>query len=849
MPLTQYKEKRKRSGTPEPFGAGRKPGAKELIFVIQKHASSHLHYDFRLEMGGVLKSWAIPKGPSTDPAVKRLAMMVEDHPYDYKDFEGTIPEGNYGAGTVIVWDYGTYEPLMPVKGKAGMEKELLKELKAGSLKFTLHGQKLKGEYALVHTHTQGRGDNAWLLIKHKDQYARALSPAPEAEAPAPPELSKAPRAAFPKTVSPMLATLVDKPFDAPGWTYEIKWDGYRAIAFSNKGKAELASRNRKSYNDRFYPILSAVREWGRNAVLDGEIVVLKGKGISNFNALQNWRSEADGALVYYVFDLLWLDGHDLTGWPLAARRALLKDILPTDGGAIRESENFDTTATTFLATADKLGLEGIIAKRSDSLYLQGDRSRDWLKIKVNKRHEVVIGGYTLNEDSPKSFSSLLVGVFEQGKLRYTGKVGTGFSVALQKELLAKFKPFITARPPFVREPNINKPSRFRPDPPHARAVWLKPKLVCEVHYTEITEDGLMRHPSFDGMREDKEAKDVGPEKAVSVEAVAREAAKPATRKQLHLKPGNPDDRKTLLNPSEETQVKKVNGHELTFSHLGKVFWPKEGYTKRDLLNYYYQAAPYILPYLKNRPQSLNRYPNGITGKSFYQKDITNSAPEWVRQFPYRTGEGEDHHFLVVEEEASLLWMANMGVIEMNPWNSTVQKPDNPDWCIIDLDPSDRNSFEQVIQTAQATKGVLDDLKITGYCKTSGSTGMHIYIPLAARYTYDQSQLLAKWIAARVHEALPDFTSLERMTNKRKGRLYIDYLQNRPQATLAAPYAVRPKPGATVSMPLHWEEVRKGLKMSDFTMRNAVERIKSEGDLFKPVLGKGIDLNKVLKNVS
>lgn len=873
MSLTRYKEKRKSSGTPEPFGARRKagkPGAKELIFVIQKHAASHLHYDFRLEMDGVLKSWAIPKGPSTDPAVKRLAMMVEDHPYDYKDFEGTIPEGNYGAGTVIVWDYGTYEPLVPVKGKAGMERELLKELKAGSLKFTLHGQKLKGEYALVHTHTQGRGDNAWLLIKHRDEYAKstditgkdksvksgktlekvgeaagragkALSPAPEAEVPAPPDLRKAPRAPFPKAVSPMLATLVDKPFDAPGWTYEIKWDGYRAIAFSNKGKAELVSRNRKSYNDRFYPVLSAVGEWGRNAVLDGEIVVLNKKGISNFNALQNWRSEADGPLVYYVFDLLWLDGHDLTGWPLVARRALLKEILPADGGAIRESENFDTSATTFLATAGKLGLEGIIAKKADSLYLQGDRSRDWLKMKVDKRHEVVIGGYTLNEDSPKSFSSLLVGVFEKGKLRYTGKVGTGFSVALQKELLAKFKPFITAKPAFAQEPDVNKPSRFRPDPPHARAVWLKPKLVCEVHYTEITEDGLMRHPSFEGMREDKDAKDVGPEKAVPAEAVAG--------KPLHLKPGNPDDRRTLLNPSEETQVKKVNGHELTFSHLGKVFWPKEGYTKRDLLNYYYQVASYILPYLKDRPQSLNRYPNGITGKSFYQKDVTNSAPDWVRQVPYRTGEGEDHHFLVVEEEASLLWMANMGVIEMNPWNSTVQKPDNPDWCIIDLDPSDKNSFEQVIETAQATKRVLDDLKITGYCKTSGSTGMHVYIPLAARYTYDQSQLLAKWIAARVHEALPDFTSLERMTNKRKGMLYVDYLQNRPQATLAAPYAIRPKPGATVSMPLHWEEVRKGLKMSDFTIRNAVERIKNEGDLFRPVLGKGIDLNKVLKNVS
>jgi bifunctional non-homologous end joining protein LigD len=968
MSLSQYKKKRTLANTPEPSGAGSKsgkpgksagsksgkPSAKELIFVIQKHAASHLHYDFRLEMDGVLKSWAVPKGPSTDPSVKRLAMMVEDHPYDYKDFEGNIPKGNYGAGAVIVWDYGTYEPLTPVSGKAAMEKELLKELKAGSLKFTLHGQKLKGEYALVHTHSQGRGDNAWLLIKHRDQYAkptditeknksvvsgktlekvasgaaktksapttvpqakrasnpapqakrasnpapqakrasnptpqvkrvrnpapqakRALNPAPQAETTAPPDLHKAPRAPFPKAVTPMLATLVDKPFDAPGWTYEIKWDGYRALAFSNKGKAELVSRNQKSYNDRFYPILAAVKEWGRNAVLDGEIVVLNDKGISSFNALQNWRSEADGVLAYYVFDLLWLDGHDLTGWPLTDRRALLREILPGEGrealsgegrealseggrealsgdSPIRESESFETSATEFLATADKLGLEGIIAKRAESVYQQGDRSRDWLKMKVNKRHEVVIGGYTRNEGSSKSFSSLLVGVFEQGKLRYTGKVGTGFSVALQKEMLALFKPLITGKPPFTHEPDVNKPSRFRPDPPHARAVWLHPKLVCEVHYTEITEDGVMRHPSFEGMREDKDAKDVAPEKAIATEAVVKRPAAvgtPAATKRLNLHPGDPKVRKSLLNPSEETQTRKVNGHELTFSHLSKVFWPKEGYTKRDLINYYYQIAPYILPYLKDRPQSLNRYPNGITGKSFYQKDVTKTAPEWMWQFPYHTGEGEDKNFLVVEEEASLLWMANLGAIEMNPWNSTIQKPDNPDWCIIDLDPSDKNSFEQVIDTAQVTRQILDDLKIPGYCKTSGSTGMHIYIPLAARYTYDQSQLLAKWIAARVHEELPAFTSIERMTNKRKGKLYVDYLQNRAQATLAAPYAVRPKPGATVSMPLHWEEVRKGLKMADFTMRNALGRIKSEGDIFKAVLGKGIDLAKVLKNAT
>jgi bifunctional non-homologous end joining protein LigD len=403
---------------------------------------------------------------------------------------------------------------------------------------------------------------------------------------------------------------------------------------------------------------------------------------------------------------------------------------------------------------------------------------------------------------------------------------------------------LTDKSPFTIVPDVNEPSRFRRNPPHAEAYWLKPKLVCEVSYAEMTSDGVMRHPSFEGMREDKKATDVHAEVAEHTEQLTHPKTtgkKPA----ISVRPGK-SERKTLLNPKEETQVKAVNGHELKFSNLSKIFWPKEGYTKRDMLNYYYQVAEYILPYLKDRPQSLNRFPNGIDGKSFYFKDVTATAPEWVKQFPYRTSEGEDKNFLVVEDEASILWMANMGAIEMNPWNSTIRDPDNPDWCIIDLDPTDKNTFEQVIETAQVTKQVLDGLKIKGYPKTSGSTGIHIYIPLAAKYTYDECQLFGRLIATRVHEELPTFTSIERMTQNRKGKIYVDFLQNRPKATLAAPYAVRPKPGATVSMPLHWEEVKKGLKMSMFTIGNALSRIKAEGDLFKPVLGKGVDIEKALK---
>jgi bifunctional non-homologous end joining protein LigD len=902
MSLSKYKEKRSFNKTPEPEGG--KASNEKLEFVIQKHAASRLHYDFRLEMNGVLKSWAVPKGPSTDPSVKRLAMMVEDHPYDYKNFEGIIPKGNYGAGTVIVWDHGTYEPLEKTAGKKESEKLLLKQLHQGSIKIKLKGKKLKGEFALVRT-KRGDEENAWLLIKHRDDYAttnditlkdksvlsgktiekiaatsknvygedekaemktkKKTAPDPEKEikkelkaakpvsspGKARPDLKGTPKAPFPSKVTPMLATLVDKPFDEPGWLYEIKWDGYRALAMCNKKSIELVSRNNKTFNEKFYPVYEAVKQWGINAVVDGEIAVLNDTGVSHFGSLQNWRSEADGELVYYVFDLLWLNGRDLRNLPLTRRRELLATLVPEEG-IIRLSENFETSATEFIEAAKKIGLEGVIAKKADSIYIYGSRTLDWLKIKANQRQEVVIGGFTKNTGSSKTFSSLLVGVFEKGKLHYTGKIGTGFTVKLQQELKKKFEPLITDEIPFVEEPDVNKPSRFRPNPPKAAATWLRPELVCEVSYAEITADGVMRHPSFEGMREDKNAKDVKreiPEKTAEIIQDDAEPVKKEKQASPLLKSSGKKTRKTLLNPTNDTQIRNINGQDLKFTNLSKIYWPKEKYTKRELINYYYQVAPYILPYLENRPQSLNRYVNGIEGKNFYQKDVTGSTPDWIELLPYHTSDELDKNFLVCTNEASLLYMANLGCIEMHPWNSTIEKPDHPDWCIIDLDPSDKNTFDQVIEAAKATKKVLDSLKVPGYCKTSGSTGMHIYIPLNARYTYDDCQLFAKWIASMVQQQLPAFTSIERMTDKRRGKLYIDYLQNRPQATLAAPYSVRPKPGATVSMPLHWEEVKKGLKIQSFTIKNAMDRIKSEGDIFKPVLGEGIDLMETLKLIS
>lgn len=895
MALATYKKKRNFKESPEPTGGT--PDSEKLRFVIQKHDATRLHYDFRLEMEGVLKSWAVPKGPSTDPDVKRLAIMVEDHPYDYRNFEGIIP-GGYGAGTVIVWDEGFYE-LADANGmdKKTQDAALRKGIPAGKLHVVLHGKKLKGEFALVKT--KGRGDDAWLLFKVKDKYISkdditlkdksviskktleqveksttsfyGASRVKESAATSKKETllnerndvkaataktkrvtDKKPVAAkktaqgktapFPSKLTPMLATLVDQPFDEAGWQYEIKWDGYRTIAFCNKSNVVLKSRNDKSFTEKFYPVHKAVEHWNIHAVVDGEVVVLDEHGISNFGALQNWRSEADGEIYFYVFDLLWLNGKDLTQLPLNERRDLLKEIIPEDD-SIRLSENFEVSGIDFFKTTKEMGLEGMMAKKADSIYTAGNRSKDWLKIKANKRQEMVIGGYTKNDGSSKSFSSLLLGVYENKKLIYTGKVGTGFSDKQQIDMLKQFKPYVATSSPFTETPDIYKPSRFQHNPPHATAVWMKPVLVCEVSFTEMTTDGIMRHPSFEAMRIDKKASDVTRENALDTKAIT---AKKKTTFATVLKPSSKRGLKTFLNPGDETQVREINGHEIKFTNLSKIYWPKEKITKRDMLNYYYQVAAYILPYLKNRPQSMNRHPNGIDGKSFYFKDVTGTAPDWIETFDYTSdADNRLRKYLVAKDEASLLYMANLGCIEMNPWHSRVEKEDYPDWCVIDLDPAE-NNFNQVIDAANITKDILESMGVTSYPKTSGSTGIHIYIPLGAKYTYEQSKEFARVIATLVQREIPGYTSIERVVKARKGKVYLDFLQNRPQATVAAPYSLRPKPGATVSIPLQWGEVIKGIKMSDFTIHNALERIKTEGDLFKPVLGKGINLEKVVK---
>lgn len=914
MSLTLYKKKRKFEKTPEPAGKKVASADQKLRFVVQKHAASRLHYDFRLELEGVLKSWAVPKGPSLNPEDKRLAMMVEDHPYDYRSFEGVIPEGNYGAGTVIVWDEGTYEPVEPVKGgKKLQEKTLLEQLNAGNLKVRLSGKKLKGDYALVHT--KGREENAWLLIKKNDSYATseditqkdqsvqsgktleeiaggiskknkvAVAPikksakgsktktaekaAPKkkspvanakeskAQQPGPKELlKKGQRAPYDTQIKPMLASLTEESFDNEDWIFEIKWDGYRAIAGIRNGEVELQSRNNLSFKKKYHPIAEALSNWSVNAIVDGEIIAVDEEGVTDFQHLQAWQKTGKGQLLYYVFDILWIDGVSVMHLPLLERKEILKAIVPAEG-IIKYSDHIHQTGNDFFEVAVKEGLEGIMAKRADSQYHPAVRTQQWLKIKTHRRQEVVIGGFTKGRNSRQYFGALILGVYEKDELIYIGHTGSGFNQKSLGEMYKKLQPLIIDTCPFKKKPKTNMP-----------AVWVKPKLVAEVKFQEWTNENILRIPIFLGLREDKNPKDVKKEKSNEMKSPAAADESPVSQKETDKKGLQKSDGKpvaakrnkskqsaviipseSILNNDDKEQLVIVDKEELKFTNLDKLYWKKEKISKRDTLNYYHKIAPFILPYMKDRPQSLNRHPDGVGGLSFYQKDVTGKVPDWIQTYDYISeSDGEKKEFLVCTNEASLLYMANWGCIEMNPWHSRVTSPENPDYCVIDLDP-EKIAFEKVVETANVVKKVLDELQVDSYCKTSGATGLHIYIPLGAKYSYEQSKQLAELIVGFVHDEIPEFTSLERSPKKRQQKVYLDFLQNRTIQTLAAPYSLRPKDGATVSTPLHWEELKKGLSPTNFTMMNIFDRLTNEGDLFQPVLQKGIDLNKTIKKVN
>ena len=920
MSLSLYKKKRNFGDTPEPSGK-EKSSARSLCFVVQKHDASSLHYDFRLELKGVLKSWAVPKGPSLNPGDKRLAMHVEDHPYDYRKFEGIIPEGNYGAGTVIVWDEGTYAPMDGEElSREEQEKLLMKQYHSGNMKISLQGQKLNGSYALFRL--KNGEEKSWLLVKKDDEFAteedvtqknksvksgKTLAEIaqkngveikhPEKETPVKKTPSKlaakrtakkaapdrknisrpatkgplkkkaldlkkildeniklAIEAPMPQEIKPMLATLVNEPFTNDNWLFEIKWDGYRAVAYMDEDYLEILSRNNLSFTQKYSLVAEALQSLGIRAVLDGEVVAINEQGLATFQLLQNWQNSPSGSLHYYVFDILWLEGYDLTRIPLLERKKILQQIIPSDHPVIKYSDHVLADGEKFFEVALNGGLEGIMAKKSHSKYEPGNRGDAWLKIKVNQRQEVIIAGYTEPRKTRKFFGALLLGVYKNNELIYVGHTGSGFNTKTLEQIYKKLQPLVVDKSPFVHPPKTNMPAH-----------WVKPKLVCEIKFTEWTKDLQARHPIFMGLREDKNPKDITIEKSAVMGTIVKD--KKTAVKKAAAKKDSKEKKPAAKETSTKTTRKKaasiisfdiengkeqqhvINGHELKFTNLNKPYWKKEGIAKGDMLNYYAQIAPYMLPYMKDRPQSLHRHPDGVGGMHFFQKDIRGKVADWiVKHESFSESTNETIQYMVCNDEAALLYMANLGCIEMHPWHSRMQQPDNPDYCLIDLDPDKKNTYDQVVEVAQVVKALLDDVKAPCFPKTSGSTGMHIYIPLGAKYNYDQSKQLAELIVTLVNQELPAFTSVERNPQKRKGKIYLDYLQNRESQTVAAPYSLRPKPGAPVSTPLDWSEVKKGLTSNAYTMHTIFDRLKKVDDLFKPVLGKGINLETVLKKI-
>lgn len=900
MPLEEYNKKRNFEETSEPEGKTKKSEG-ELIFVIQRHSATRLHYDFRLEMDGVLKSWAVPKGPSLNPKDKRLAMMTEDHPYSYRDFEGSIPEGNYGGGEVEVWDSGTYEPLEKVEGKSD-DTVMRAELHKGSLKFILHGKKLKGEFALVKIKNP-KDDNAWLLIKHKDKFALdqydSEDHVPKKSKVTEREENRPSKKKTVKTtenstksyqnytpalsgekklkdfIKPMLAQVGDEAFDCKDWVFEIKWDGYRAVADLRNDNKLLYSRNGLSFSEKFSKISEALQDQKFPMVLDGEIVAFNSAGQPDFQALQQIDDNPNMAITYQVFDLLWLNGHSTENLTLLERKELLKNAL-VENDVVKYCEHVPEKGKDFFNQIEKMNLEGMIAKKSNSTYTEGSRSVDWLKIKFQQTEDVLICGFTEPKGSRKKFGAIILGTFVNGDLHYCGHAGTGFSDKKLAELYELFEPLITMESPFKNVPKTN-----------TKATWVKPEIVCEIKFTEKTSDGIFRHPVFLGIRVDKEKADVketsleenekvkkstkkqpknnretGPEAENNqIEETTKadsEKVKKVPKKQPKNESENEPDEEIALTSKtnnmnktrENEEEKKIGKHTVKLTNQNKVYFPESGITKGDVVEYYQSVAKYILPHLKNRPQSLNRFPNGIKGLSFYHKDAGDSAPDWIEKVTIFSESNEkDIQYLVCNTAADMAYLNNLGCIDLNPWNSSVGHLESPDWLALDLDPSEGNTFEDVIEVALATKQVLDQVKIDGYCKTSGSSGIHIFIPMGGKYDYEQVKNFAHLLMQKVQQLVPEITTLERSLKKReKNQIYLDYLQNRGGQTLASVYSIRPKPGAPVSMPLNWDEVKPGLKPIDFNIHNALERIKKNGDLFKPVLGKGIDMLKALKNL-
>jgi len=851
MGLSEYRRKRDFRRTAEPSGetakskTPKKSAAAGLSFVVQKHAASQLHYDFRLEWNGVLVSWAVPKGPSLDPHDKRLAVHVEDHPLEYGGFEGAIPKGEYGGGTVLVWDAGTWRPW----------EDAAEGLRIGKLKFDLHGEKLRGGWMLVR-----RGgakapadERNWFLIKERDAEARpaaeydvlaelplsvvsgreldAITRDPgrlwssrgggELQQPASAKPSSAPRLQqksatglrkkMPEFVAPQLATLVASPPDGDHWLHEIKLDGYRMLCRVESGKAKFLSRNQQDWTSKLAPLAeAAARLPVQTALLDGEVVALGADGRTNFQDLQNaFQEHRVGSLLYYAFDLLYVDGHDLTGLPLIERKQRLARVA-TPRGPIRLADYVIDEGPDYFLQACELQLEGIVSKRVDRPYISG-RGGDWLKAKCLNRQEFVIGGYTPPSGSRRHFGALLVGYFDGQKLLYAGRVGTGFSDDTLASLHAEFKQTPAKANPFANTELVGAPRGTQ---------WLEPKLVAQVEFAGWTRDGLLRHASFQGLRADKRADEVNRETPRPAAKAKAPAAPKSSRKSSPPTVAKPPSETALQRTA--TEVREL-GVRLTSPE--KVLYPEVGVSKLELAAYYLAIADWILPHVADRPLAIVRCPEGHHKTCFFQKHPGAAVPEALRRIPIAE-KSETEEYLIVDDAAGLVSLVQIGGLEIHVWNSQASKLERPDQLIFDLDPDEAVAWSEVVSAAGELRGFLSDLGLTSFLKTTGGKGLHLVVPLVRRSTWDEAKAFSQAVAVSMARARPERYLAVASKSQRRGKIYVDYLRNGRGATAIAPYSTRARAGATVSVPIRWEELTPTLKSDHWNVRSLPARLRS-----------------------
>ena len=915
MTLERYKNKRDFSRTREPEPAIETPDRGSLKFVVQKHAARRLHYDFRLEIDGVLKSWPVPKGPSLDPHEKRLAVLVEDHPLDYGTFEGVIAHGNYGAGHVIVWDSGVYSPdeggRLSFGDKTDSQERMRQGLESGKLSFTLRGNKLKGSWTLVRT---ARSPNDWLLIKHRDRYAdpdrdvledqqsvlsgltiddlkagRLPEPAQVnalADEPAIAEEVKllGKPGPVPRMVKPMLASMVDQQFSNPEWLFEPKLDGIRALAFLREGKVTLRSRSGNDLTDRFPAIVAELETLPcEEFVLDGEIAALNERGLPDFSLLQRsvklaakifpGRPDITPTIIYYPFDVLFLDGYDLRRVPLFKRKALLGRVA-SSGESVQPVETVQADGEVFFGAAKRLGLEGMVAKRRDSIYESGARSRSWLKVKVVQSQEFVVGGYTAGTGARSTtFGSLVLGYYdEEGVLHFAGSVGSGFDGATLGELQGSMRPLELDRSPFAVDPDLGK----------TEVTWVRPELVAHVKFSEWTNEGRLRAPVYLGLKSSLDPLEV-----------RREAASPLPETAKGDTSGDTFEEATQvldqLSRSREKLILEIAGHRISLTNLDKVFWPEAkglpAVTKRDMIGYYARMGPVVIPHLRDRPLTLTRYPNGIHGQSFYQKRWEDKLPEFVETLRLHSSHNEgDVEYIMVNNLPTLMWLAQLADLELHPWLSrTVNESDAlslpveftgskpnleasvlnyPDFIVFDLDPYiysgkekegdepelNRRAFTKVGEVARDLKDILDQLSLSSFLKTSGKTGLHIYVPVLRQYDYGVTRKTCELVGRFLMQQRPKDVTMEWAVSKRSGKIFLDHNQNVRGKNMASIYSLRPLPGAPVSTPLRWDELGD-VYPTDFDIEVVPDRVEAIGDLWAEILNAKHDLRRLLETES